>query len=154
MGFGLWADRPMFYVLDNDNRPVPVRDSIAWARWKQRNRHRCIVGRDAWAMDDGTTVRVSTVFLGHDHNFGIGGGPILYETMVFLDPAPAGYDPPMWRYETADEAAAGHAKVVAEMRRLGRPERGVPLRLKAGDPVVDGASVPRRHEAGFTPDQN
>ena len=53
-------------------------------------------------------VRVSTVFLGLDHNFGREGPPILFETMVFGGPL----DGEQWRYETWEQAEAGHKEVM------------------------------------------
>lgn len=51
--------------------------------------------------------RISTVFLGLDHNWG-DGPPVLFETMVFGGE----HDEWMDRYHTYDEALAGHKKVV------------------------------------------
>jgi hypothetical protein len=50
---------------------------------------------------------VSTVFLGLDHRFG-DGPPIVFETMVFGGP----FDQDCDRYESWDEAVAGHARIV------------------------------------------
>jgi hypothetical protein len=55
-------------------------------------------------------VSVSTVFLGLDHNFGEGGAPLLFETMVFGLP---GED--CRRYSTWAEAEEGHARIVAQV---------------------------------------
>lgn len=52
--------------------------------------------------------RVSTVWLGANHNFS-GGPPILFETMVF---GPDDADEYMVRYSTEDEARTGHAETV------------------------------------------
>lgn len=70
-------------------------------------------GVDPWRiarteLDDGTYV--STVFLGHDHNWFGSGDPILFETLIF----PACVD--MWRCGTYDEALAQHEAVVRERR--------------------------------------
>ena len=51
--------------------------------------------------------RVSTVFLGRDHNFDAG-DPILFETMVFGGE----FDQMCTRYETADAARSGHAVIL------------------------------------------
>lgn len=60
------------------------------------------------ASDPGIDYRISTVWLGLDHNFG-GGAPILFETMVFgFD----GADNYMQRYSTEEEARAGHAETL------------------------------------------
>lgn len=52
--------------------------------------------------------RVSTVFLGIDHNFSGTGDPILFETMVFGD----AYDEDCERYATWDDAIKGHWEMV------------------------------------------
>jgi hypothetical protein len=81
---------------------VVTTDSLAaWGRMFDDSDHR-IVGFDM--VED---VRVSTVFLGLDHNFG-GGPPLLFETMVFGGE----YDQQCDRYSTWDEAEAGHRAVV------------------------------------------
>jgi hypothetical protein len=54
---------------------------------------------------------VSTVFLGLDHNWDIGGPPLLFETMVFHD----GDGEESWRYSTWDEAVEGHEKACREL---------------------------------------
>jgi hypothetical protein len=63
------------YKLNEDGRPVYEPSWIKWARWYQiANRH---------VMDQRIgAARVSTVFLGIDHNF-TGATPVLWETMVF-----------------------------------------------------------------------
>lgn len=53
--------------------------------------------------------RVSTVWLGLDHNYS-GGRPLIFETMVFPPDSYADLD--MARYSTEDEAKAGHAAMV------------------------------------------
>jgi len=50
-------------------------------------------------------IRVSTVFLGLDHNWG-SGPPLLFETMIFGGQ----YDQEQWRYSTWKEAEEGHKK--------------------------------------------
>lgn len=49
-------------------------------------------------------VVVSTVWLGIDHNFGLGGPPIIFETMIFGGP----FDQEQWRYSTLEQAQVGH----------------------------------------------
>jgi len=49
---------------------------LEWGKWFETD-DRIIEQTD---IDD---VRVSTVFLGIDHSFSIGGPPILFETMIF-----------------------------------------------------------------------
>lgn len=90
------------YILDG-HTPVQVFDLMEWARWYQvADRHvdETRIGR----------IRISTVFLGMDHNwFGPSHPPVLFETMVFdggvLHEA-------MLRYCTWEEAEAGHKDMV------------------------------------------
>jgi len=58
--------------------------------------------------------RISTVFLGIDHSFGFGEGPLLFETMVFNGPLDGEQD----RYSTWDEAEAGHKAMVERVKEL------------------------------------
>lgn len=59
-----------------DHEPVKC-TLLEWGKWCEESKDRFIEQTD---IDD---VRVSTVFLGIDHNFGFGGPPILFETMIF-----------------------------------------------------------------------
>jgi len=89
------------YILKG-HAPVPVELEV-WARWYEKaDRH----VRDT-ARDD---VRVSTVFLSIDQNFGRG-PPLLFETMLFVNGAEQGVE----RYATWDEAEAGHARWVKQV---------------------------------------
>lgn len=54
--------------------------------------------------------RVSTIWLGLDHQYG-DGPPLIFETMVFHGERSADLD--MERYSTLAEAEAGHARMVA-----------------------------------------
>jgi hypothetical protein len=100
-----------FYVLEgHEPRPVTPEE---WGRWME-------TGRRQVDFSDLGYCTVSTVFLGVDHRFGEG-PPILFETMVFGPPEgttsfPEEWDGRMNRYATWDEAAAGHAEMVAELR--------------------------------------
>jgi hypothetical protein len=93
-----------YYILDgHDVRPVP--DVVTWAKWFEAHDRRVafdMVG------DGDARVEISTVFLGIDHNFGVGRVPILFETMVFGGPEDGYCD----RYATWDEAVVGHAAAV------------------------------------------
>ncbi len=61
-------------------------------------------------------VEVSTVWLGLNHAFMAGGPPVIFETMVFGGQ----YDGQLCRYNTEEQALAGHLHAVNEMRQ-GRP---------------------------------
>ena len=56
--------------------------------------------------------RVSTVFLGLNHQFG-DGPPLIFETMIF---SPGPLDQECWRYSTESEALVGHAAAVAQLQ--------------------------------------
>jgi hypothetical protein len=67
------------YVLDEHGNPKVEPDLIKWGTWFERaDRHvgQTLVG----------DTKVSTVFLGLDHNFSNSGPPVLWETMVFGGP--------------------------------------------------------------------
>ena len=60
------------------------------------------------ANDERGDVRVSTVWLGMDHNYG-DGPPLIFETMIFG----GDHDDETWRYATEVEAVAGHRVALA-----------------------------------------
>lgn len=55
-------------------------------------------------------VRVSTVWLGIDHNFWHEGPPVMFETMVFAIDSDQSLA--MWRYATERDARKGHNQMV------------------------------------------
>jgi hypothetical protein len=71
------------------------------------------------ALDRVGTTRVSTVFLGLDHSFGDGAGPVLYETMVFGGPM----DGEQERYRTREEALKGHTVMVYRVQSVQNAEK-------------------------------
>lgn len=72
------------YILRGKEVYGPV-DTMEWARWyEDADRH---VGLAH--LGDG--VRVSTVFLGLDHNFDNHGPPLIFETMIFGGPHDQNY---------------------------------------------------------------
>lgn len=79
-------------------------------------------------------VRVSTVWLGMDHQWG-DGPPLIFETMVFEGP----HDEQMWRWSTEMEALAGHAEIASAVLRA-------PLRKEAADGLH--GRPPGQDEAG------
>ena len=92
------------WILD-DQRKVKRVDLMTWARYFQEdNRHvgDTIIGG----------LRVSTVFLGIDHNFGGRGPPVLWETMVFGDHE-MDMDRCAGTWEQADEM---HKRMCAKVR--------------------------------------
>ena len=103
--------RDHYYILNDSGEPVPAHDITTWGKWhKTAKRH---VAEDH--LPGG--VRVSTVFLGIDHRFGMEGPPVLWETMIFGGPH-GGYQE---RYTSKADAIAGHLEAL----RLARTERPV-----------------------------
>jgi hypothetical protein len=93
------------YILDGQE-PVPEPDVLRWARWFE-SADRVV----AKTVVEGQ--EVSTVFLGLDHQWGIG-PPLLFETMVFA--LGSSLDQRCERYATWADAVAGHDGIVGELR--------------------------------------
>ena len=92
------SEWPLYYILIG-RTPMAV-DVMTWAmQFQDANRQ---IGDDMVG-----NVRVSTVFLGLNHNFR-DGEPLLFETLIFGGPL----DGEMWRYSTYDQAERGHAEAV------------------------------------------
>lgn len=89
-----------------DGKIVEEPDLLKWVEWIE-NADRFIdqtqVSRE---------VRVSTEFLGIDHNLVSLGDPILFETMIFGGK----FDGWQYRFRTLKEAKAGHAETVRMAR--------------------------------------
>lgn len=105
-----------------DGKVVPCDSLMTWGRWFEAA-SRSPGPRGGTLRHIGETevngVRVSTVFLGIRHGWGT--RPQWFETMIFGGPL----DGLQHRYETHDEAVAGHEFVVALARgedRRGRDE--------------------------------
>ena len=90
-----------------EGHAIKETDLMTWAEWFEHADRRV-------ALDKVGTVRVSTVFLGIDHNFGLGGPPLLFETMVF--PHKGWTESAVDRYATWAEAEAGHAAMLKHMQ--------------------------------------
>jgi len=89
-----------------------------------------------WRLqDEAGEVRVSTVYLGLDHNFSAEGPPLIFETMVFGGPL----DDEQERYSTQEQATEGHHRWVQKALNRGPagPHGGV--RLDAVDEALDEA---------------
>lgn len=106
-----------FYNIDGE--PIPMGE---WSRLLEIREYAVV----AWD-EVGAGIKVSTVWLGLDHNF-FGGPPLIFETMVFTlryEPyVMPGGDEYWWdgveqyRYSTLAEAEAGHAKILAMVQVL------------------------------------
>jgi hypothetical protein len=101
--------KPSRYYKLVGRRPVGVDDFFEWARifedYASRNVAQEVVDYHS---------RISTVFLGLDHNFG-SGPPLLFESLIFGGPL----GDEQRRYSTYDEAERGHAELVALARKAG-----------------------------------
>jgi hypothetical protein len=93
------------YILDG-TVPVPEPDLMTWAQWFESAERQLA---ETWVTPE---VRVSTVFLGLDHQWG-NGLALLWETMVFHQGA--GLE--QWRYATWHDAEQGHERAVEQTRR-------------------------------------
>lgn len=91
------------YILVG-KEPIEERDALKWADWFGVANRRVAETR----LKD---CRVSTIFLGLNHNYGAG-RPLLFETMVFGGEL----DGEMNRYSTWDEAEAGHNAIVERIK--------------------------------------
>ena len=92
------------YVLDDDNRtPVRCDDIKVWGRWFGENREKKIV-----KQDDVLGSRVSTVFLGLNHEWVFNLPPLLFETMIFGGE----HDLYCERCTTWDQAVIQHKRAV------------------------------------------
>lgn len=107
-----------FYIMNEDGTVHVESDSLTWGHWfETANRHIAetkLTGRTA-----GEEIRISTVFLGIDHQFG-DGPPLLFETMVFGGELDEEQD----RYATREEAVTGHLAMCERVARslFGKPE--------------------------------
>ena len=102
------------YVLDERGEPQPCDDVLAWGRWfETAERH---VAQDMDEGEGAERVRVSTVFLGIDHNWHGDGPPVLWETLVFGGPL----DGEMQRYCSKAHALVGHQAMCQRVRVAGR----------------------------------
>ena len=100
----------MYYILE-DRKIVKVGDVLTWGRWfEHANR---VVEQEFVSA-----TKISTVFLGLDHQYDPNGPPLLFETMVFGGPL----DGEQERCTTYAEAEAMHARMVGrvELAMMGK----------------------------------
>ena len=94
----------MWYILEG-HTPVAVQNVIEWgARFNSQSR---IVKQTKISKD----VRVSTIFLGMNHQFLPGLPPLVFETMVFGVDSDLEYE----RYSTWEQAEEGHHQIVEKL---------------------------------------
>jgi hypothetical protein len=108
----------LYYTLDDELRPVQCVEDDTYFDWLAKMpdqsgwyRQKTGIGFSV-AVDEVGDERVSTVYLGLDHGFGMNGdeGPILWESMVFPDCDVCE------RYRSHAEAIEGHRCLVEEVR--------------------------------------
>ena len=92
------------YILDKNHKLIKA-DLMTWARFFEDMKNRRV------AQDIIGDIKVSTVFLGIDYNFGEKGNPLLFETMIFGGKR----DEEQWRWHTWKEAEQGHKKIVKNL---------------------------------------
>lgn len=95
--------RPRHYILNENGEPVAEPDLKKWAQWFEKEYD----GVRKIGYDEIGEITISTVFLGLNHQHG-DGSPILFETMIFGGE----HDQYQNRYETKEQAVAGHNKAV------------------------------------------
>lgn len=99
--------RSMLFILDDDDNSLAVITTKEWSDWFSENSERRVI-----ADDTVQNVRISTVFLGLDHNHSGVGPPLLFETMIFG----GDHDQHMWRCSTKEQAEEQHARTVSFVR--------------------------------------
>ncbi len=94
----------MYY--DKEGKPL---DLMEWANLFEDFEYRQVGD----SLVDG--IRVSTVWLGLDHNFGRVGPPLIFETMMFDWTTEDRQVDFQWRYHSLEQAQAGHANAVKSL---------------------------------------
>ena len=108
----------LFILMPDGRTPLGVDDVRTWGAWfEQCGMMRHVDGSPTEHGD----VRVSTVFLGIDHSFGLG-PPLLWETMIFG----GAHDDYCERYASYAEAVKGHEAACA-LAFGNLPRRGIRL---------------------------
>ena len=115
------------YVLDEEGVPVQEPNIFAWGRWFQETKERK-VQQDTIKIASGNVI-VSTVFLGVDYSFLMGGKPVLFETMIF-DSDIKVLQEYQERYETREQALEGHSRAVSLVKSM-------ELEVPSKDPLND-----------------
>jgi hypothetical protein len=124
------------YILDKDKNIIPV-ELMEWANWFEDNKNNKHV---RWTTIKKYNVDISTVFLGMDHGFSIGGGhtPVLFETMIFWNDA-HDLDHYQERYWTWSQALEGHRETVRKVIQYIREkeEKGEKIIIRQRKSVED-----------------
>lgn len=125
---------PRYYAVNG--RPMTMTE---WANTFGHYRH---IGEDFLRVR-GHSLRVSTVWLGLDHNWNPSGPPLIFETMVFEGGVI--FEGLMCRYSTLAEAQRGHVLMVRTVKRNVRSQpRPKQLIHDGRKPMADGRPTPRK----------
>ena len=95
------------YILKG-KEAVPA-ELMEWAQWFAMNDRKV---RKTQIQHDHGKVKISTVFLGLDHQFLEGGDPLIFETMVFGEPL----DREQNRCSTWEQAEDMHKRMVRQVQ--------------------------------------
>lgn len=95
----------IFFILDENNNPIPENDLLKWAEWMEG--YRRPVGTDTFTKN-GIEYGVSTIFLGTMSFF----GSTLFETLI--EDSEGNHN--IYRYETWAEAEEGHKEWVRKLQ--------------------------------------
>lgn len=98
-----YVERPLFYILDGNRKPIPVKDMQKWSEWMKINSNKII---KKIQLND---ITISTIFLGINHG-SLNKNPVLFETMIFWENDPL--DQWQDRYCSYQEAIHGHRNAV------------------------------------------
>ena len=101
-----------FYRLEG-HKAIPESDVLKWGRWFEKANRR-VANTEGRVKLNGKPiglVRVSTVFLGLDHQLS-NGPPLLFETMVFGGPM----DNEMIRTPTWEAAEVAHEQMIERVK--------------------------------------
>lgn len=101
---GKLSETDYLYMLDG-HTAIPAPDVLTWARWFENQANRQLF------LDKVGEAMISTVFLG----VSVTDPPVLFETLVIGGK----FDHHRQGYLTWDEAAAGHAAVVEQIKGKG-----------------------------------
>lgn len=115
---------------DIDGRPLTMKEYLDI---QEKDRYKR-VGQDVVGP-----FLISTVWLGMDHAFQQEEGPLIFETMVFLDDD-YGNEILCYRYKTKEAAREGHAHVVKRVKEVLHPQWILDVLLGAATDV-DSSSM-------------
>lgn len=97
------------YILNEHGQPVPEPDLLTWGLWFEEHANRIVA--QEWVEN----VKISTVFLGLDHNW-FGKEPVLWETMTFSNNASFNHEVSCRCGGNREQAEAMHRTVVEQVR--------------------------------------